>query len=540
MSVRLVSLKNSTFRFSLIAALLALCGEVGAIGLGELRGRAVLGDRARFAVDILEAGQGAPGAACFRLIKPSGDESMPWLKGGALTVRNGTQPVLQIRSDAPLTDPALAVAIYVGCGHDVVREYVVLTLLPTERAVEMADPDGSRPAAVVKPVEHQRSTVASPAVATPRGEALRGGGMRLVPASPPAAVVQDTARPDPTDRLRNIEATIGELQQRAAELTKKIEQTAANPEAGQAGRPEAAPASLPPAPEQPARIAPVARSAGGSDWTFYAALAAALLALAAWWVWRNSRRYSPEDPAGDEDVEVDPQRKDEYDERGGVDLRVDSVVMAMPMPMPMTLDVDVAAPAAAPDVGTASSQDFINSIVGAEADQHLEINPAMELAEIMLSFGRVKGAAQTLQEFVENNPQEAVMPWIRLMEVCRMAGMRKEFEKVALDLNKNFNVEIQKWEETAELASDGAVDLILDTEPVAVNKVEGIEAMPSVMERVVMRWQQGEVIDYLNQLLRDNRGGTRLGFPLPVVSDIQFLIDLKKVSNKMESESKES
>ena len=210
------------------------------------------------------------------------------------------------------------------------------------------------------------------------------------------------------------------------------------------------------------------------------------------------------------------------------------------MAMPMRLDVDVDAPAAAPDVGTASSQDFINSIVGAEADQHLEINPAMELAEIMLSFGRVKGAAQTLQEFVESNPQEAVMPWIRLMEVCRMAGMRKEFEKVALDLNKNFNVEIQKWEETAELESEGAVDLILDTEPVAVSKVEGIEAMPAVMERVVMRWQDGEVIDYLDQLLRDNRGGTRLGFSLPVVNDIQFLIDLKKISNKIESESKES
>ena len=55
-----------------------------------------------------------------------------------------------------------------------------------------------------------------------------------------------------------------------------------------------------------------------------------------------------------------------------------------------------------------------------------------------------------------------------------------------------------------------------------------------------MRWQDGEVIDYLDQLLRDNRGGTRLGFSLPVVNDIQFLIDLKKISNKIESESKES
>ena len=116
-----------------------------------------------------------------------------------------------------------------------------------------------------------------------------------------------------------------------------------------------------------------------------------------------------------------------------------------------------------------------------------------------------------------------------------MAGMRKEFEKVALDLNKNFNVEIQKWEQTAELESEGAVDLILDTEPVAVSKVEGIEAMTAVMERVVRRWQDGEVIDYLDQLLRDNRGGQRMGFALPVVEDILFLIELKETANRMET-----
>jgi hypothetical protein len=41
----------------------------------------------------------------------------------------------------------------------------------------------------------------------------------------------------------------------------------------------------------------------------------------------------------------------------------------------------------------------------------------------------------------------------------------------------------------------------------------------------------------MNQLLRDNRGGTRLGFSLPVISDILFLVELKEVSNKIESES---
>ena len=165
----------------------------------------------------------------------------------------------------------------------------------------------------------------------------------------------------------------------------------------------------------------------------------------------------------------------------------------------------------------------------------------MELAEIMLSFGRVKGAAQALQEYIDANPQEALKPWIRLMDVYRMAGMRHEFERVARELNKNFNVEVQKWELSAE-AAEGEVDVVLDVDharPASQpdqGRAEGIEGMPAIMEQVLIRWPEGDVLDYLNQLLRDNRGGTRIGFPLSVVSDILFLIELKEVSNKNQDE----
>jgi pilus assembly protein FimV len=192
--------------------------------------------------------------------------------------------------------------------------------------------------------------------------------------------------------------------------------------------------------------------------------------------------------------------------------------------------------------GAPSRLDSIMSVSAATVDEHFEANPVMELAEIMLSFGRVKGAAQALQEYIDSNPQEALKPWIRLMEIYRMAGLRKEFEKVARDLNRNFNVEVQRWEQTVEPESAGPVDVILDTEPVAAGnqlaggKVEGIEGMPAITEQVVLRWNDGNVIDYMNQLLRDNRGGTRLGFSLPVISDILFLVELKEVSNKIEKE----
>jgi hypothetical protein len=172
------------------------------------------------------------------------------------------------------------------------------------------------------------------------------------------------------------------------------------------------------------------------------------------------------------------------------------------------------------------------SINATTLDEHFEANPVMELADIMLSFGRVKGAAQALQEFIDNNPQEALQPWIRLMDVYRMAGMRAEFESVARNLNQHFNVEIQNWEQ-------GAVQLGIvhtenaDASPVAP-RPQCLEDLPRLMNTTIELWEGGDVVGYLYQLLRDNRGGQRSGFALPVVEDILFLIELKETANRMD------
>jgi hypothetical protein len=546
MSLGSETVNQSIFRSSLLAALIALSGEAAAIGLGELRGKAALGDKPRFQVDILGAGAGSLDPGCFRLIKPAGDGDLPWLKQATFSVRRGHPPVLEIRSSVPLADPVLAVVVYVSCGHDVVREFVVFPSPPLGRTAD-ASPPGRVPAAAPaerRPAEPARTAVAprQTVVARPPAVPATVTGQPLEPAKVPVA---QAGMAPADDKIKSMEATVGELQQRAAELTQKLELAAATPSAGPPPQPEARPAQPAPAPEPAVATVPASVGSGGSNNTLLGALVGALLAMVGWLFWRNSRGRADGAMAGNvnADVEVDPQRKDEREERGGVDLRVDPVAMGMPM----KLEVDAEAPAApAPAAGTPSRLDSIISVSAATVDEHFEANPVMELAEIMLSFGRVKGAAQALQEYVDSNPQEALKPWIRLMEVYRMAGMRREFEKVARDLNRNFNVEVQRWEQTVEPDSEGPVDVILDTEPVATGnqlagaKAEGIEGMPAITEQVVMRWNDGSVIDYMNQLLRDNRGGTRLGFSLPVISDILFLVELKEVSNKIESESSTS
>ncbi|MDP3440361.1 MAG: hypothetical protein Q8R95_12240, partial [Azonexus sp.] len=158
------------------------------------------------------------------------------------------------------------------------------------------------------------------------------------------------------------------------------------------------------------------------------------------------------------------------------------------------------------------------------------------LADIMLSFGRVKGAAQALQEYIDNSPQEALQPWIRLMDVYRMAGMKAEFETVATNLNRNFNVEIQKWDLASSPVGEHVLDLVLEDVELApvAPRAESIEEMPRIVSMVCELWPTGDVVGYLYQLLRDNRGGQRLGFALSVVEEILFLVELKETSNRID------
>lgn len=540
MSLGCKSVSYSAFRFSLVAALIALSGEVAAIGLGELRGSPALGDRPRFEVDILGAGNSSLDPACFRLQRPTGDDNLPWLKRATFKVRKGNPPVLEIVSDVPLSDPLLVVAVHVACGQDVVREYMVMASPPSGRSLMAMGPAEAPRSSPSAPVQREQIRPARPAARTMPAvsavptQATLGESRATEPGKASVSAEQQAANQAAAEKIRSMEATVGELQQRAGDLTQKIEQAATIPAAAQ---PEAKAVAPAPAADQAARTQAASPTSAGSNWNLYGALIGALMVIAAWLGWRAYQ----ERQQGQQEFEIDPPRRDEREERGGVDMQVDPVSMAMPP----KLDVDAAGtlPAAPHAAVPPARHDSIMSVAAATVDEHFEANPVMELAEIMLSFGRVKGAAQALQEYIDANPQEALKPWIRLMDVYRMAGMRHEFEKVARELNRNFNVEVQTWDQAPEAPGQAAVDVVLDTESTGSRdgtRVEGIEGMPAITEQVLARWPAGDVIEYLNQLLRDNRGGTRLGFSLSVVSDILFLIELKEVSNKMESDTRTS
>jgi len=138
------------------------------------------------------------------------------------------------------------------------------------------------------------------------------------------------------------------------------------------------------------------------------------------------------------------------------------------------------------------------------AEEH---ESAIELAEIMMGFGRIQGAAETLAEFIASNPKKAVTPWLKLLEVYRAADLRQEFDALARQLNKTFNVKSVTW----------------DTFDEARQSKHTMEQMAHVTKNVQQLWGTQECQAYLEKLLRDNRDGTREGFPLSVIDEILVL-----------------
>lgn len=608
---------SSSLRLTLFASLLTWGGTVCALGLGELRTNSPLGARLIAQVDVNAMAGEIVDSSCFRLRIPAGEHDLPWLRRGALIYRKSPSSILEIQSDGPIGDPVLQVGVVVGCGYEMQRDYTLLlsppmgrddpVTLPLRPAPAPERPAVPRPRPVDAEGWKAREVAPSPRKATP-GVAKRppatGGrlvdrlvlsagvgepgpepGLRLATelaagageANPALTLQRDLLRlqfrmllalgdqpvpaVEPVDKLREMEATLQDLQRRVAAAS-----AAPGSVVGTPAVPAPAPVSgaAEPSAPTPARVAP---DAGGvpprarvsssvppvageratlTEWTFYGLLASALLGVAGWLGWRQyqqRRGYTEPYSAFVPEPQVDPRKEGEAADDVAVDLPLDQPATGGLGQVDFPLDPEAVDPEHMTTQRLSGTQNSQFSVSAATVDEHFEANPVMELAEIMLSFGRVKGAAQALQEFIDNNPQEALQPWIRLLDVYRMAGMRDEFERVGQNLNQHFNVEIQRWDRSApELLLGGAVDIHLDGATggeMLAPKAMAIEQIDHIRDRLVECWRTPECINYLHQLLRDNRGGKRSGFSLPVVEELLFLIELMETILILESEAEQ-
>ncbi|MDK9703187.1 MAG: hypothetical protein OEL20_08595 [Sulfuritalea sp.] len=144
-----------------------------------------------------------------------------------------------------------------------------------------------------------------------------------------------------------------------------------------------------------------------------------------------------------------------------------------------------------------------------ERTPETNVEPTLQLAEIMLSMGLEQGAAQALLEYTEANPRQAVYHWLKLLGIYRKRGQQAEFMETAEKLRKHFNIQAEEWVKT-------------DT-----GEPPTLEKFSRIAEQVQKIWSQpAECIFYLQHLLEDNRDGARAGFPQAVAEEILLLIKI--------------
>ncbi|AXS80729.1 FimV family protein [Dechloromonas sp. HYN0024] len=132
----------------------------------------------------------------------------------------------------------------------------------------------------------------------------------------------------------------------------------------------------------------------------------------------------------------------------------------------------------------------------------------IELAEIMLAFGRVRGAADTLAEYVDENLPKSIQPWSMLLDLYRRGGMRQEFEALAEKMHSRFNASIPVWSDSST----------------PISGLKDLEDYPHIVQQTSSQWGTQACLDYLLGLISDTRAGQRNGFPLEVVEEIVLLM----------------
>lgn len=143
--------------------------------------------------------------------------------------------------------------------------------------------------------------------------------------------------------------------------------------------------------------------------------------------------------------------------------------------------------------------------------QKKNLEPTLQLAEIMLSMGLEQGAAQALVEYTEANPRDAIYHMLKLLGIYRKRGLHQEFQETAEKLRKNFNIQAEDW----SAAGSG--------------EAPTLEKFSRVSQHVQSIWTQPEeCIDYLRHLIEDNRDGARAGFPQSVAEEILLLVEILK------------
>ena len=163
---------------------------------------------------------------------------------------------------------------------------------------------------------------------------------------------------------------------------------------------------------------------------------------------------------------------------------------------------------------SAPGQPFLDIHKGFLVD---EIDSVVEEAKFFVALGRAQQAIELLVDHIDTNPETSAESWIYLMNLYRNLDNKAEFDALAVRFKHVFNVVEPQWDR--EL-----VDLTI---PVSLDE------FPYIENKLVALWGTSECVNFMTELISNNREGKRAGFSMEVFSEMLLLIAIAEMRDDM-------
>ena len=538
-------MKSRWMRFSAVAATI-ISSHAGAAGFGEIRLQSHIGENLRADVPVYLTNPEAIDSACFSLAPLAGADLPVETSARLRLVRNDSGYRLMIVGNRPISEPLFMIGLRAQCGIDLQRDYVLMPEAPSSLAEAPAEAPPARPNSPLaqrtpprsaqvadaraddRPAgaEASRPPVQKSAPKPPLRKAKAAGVAKaadhLVLGAPPSEVpagkkqaAQWSTLGEMDERMLKLENSLQSLSQEVDKLNAALalatEALAAQQKLQEAQRQLAARPASTAGLAMAASVSPEAPSSRNNwlELLLGTLIGGAVAGGVASYLGRRKRRTihselplavssRPLPPLSSEPPAVPVARN-----------------TPAPQPAPTTpAPTPVAAPATPEAAMSIAMVDIpldtapptpFTAAAPAGLD---ETESVLDLAEIMLSFGRVRGAADALAEHIEASSPANIQPWLKLLDLYRRGNLRQEFEALATRIRGRFNVHVPSWDETR----------------LPVSGIKSLSDYAHIIGRLPQIWGSQSCLDYLYNLISISRNGERTGFPIEVTEEIALLI----------------
>lgn len=542
-------------------------GIAGAIGFGDIVLQSRVGEPLRAEVSLIGASSEELKTACFSLHPLPGSDLPVVTAAKTRLIQRGLSFYLQISGNNPIAEPIFVIGLKAACGVNLERDYVLMPEAPSPSLarvdVTYSAPDiaTSRPSGSlgewqtkageslesIAESQHsgnlakQRRQLASLKRANPDlepGEPLPEGTLVRVPEPkqirsehqeppPPPPPVKTTRQAAPEKTVKPGRTTVADAGKGRDRLVLGGPEEAAKPKS----RGSSPQASLSEMEQRIARMEATLSLLNQELEKMNSALLLTAQALEAEQKLQMSRNLAtspapPSQPAAVQSTALPAERQNDKPWRdlllsallgGGIAIGLAQYLGRRRQPtaeseLPLSLSAYRPTPRPEAHRGRPRTKEpsEAKSDAATASQAPGDDQSILELAEVMLSYGRIQGAAETLANHMETTSPDDIHPWNMLLDWYRRGNMRDEFDVLAERMHKLFNSRVPAWDETSTGTSG----------------LKSLEDYSHVIDQTIQTWGTQACMDYLHQLVHDTRAGQRMGFPLEIVEEIALLMHL--------------